>query len=25
MRDGGTIDFQMYRPPKEDADGGCTP
>ena len=25
MRDGATIDFQMYRPSREDADGGCTP
>jgi hypothetical protein len=25
MRDGGTIDFQMYRPAKNDADGGCKP
>jgi len=25
MRDGGTVDFEMYRPPKEDADGGCIP
>jgi hypothetical protein len=25
MRDGGTIDFEMYRPPREDADGGCIP
>lgn len=25
MRDGGTVDFQMYRPSREDADGGCTP
>jgi hypothetical protein len=25
VRDGGTIDFQMYRPAKEDADGGCKP
>ena len=24
-RDGGTLDFEMYRPPKEDADGGCIP
>lgn len=24
-RDGGTVDFEMYRPPKEDADGGCIP
>lgn len=24
-RDGGTMDFEMYRPPKEDADGGCVP
>ena len=24
-RDGGTVDFTMYRPSKEDADGGCTP
>jgi hypothetical protein len=24
-RDGGTIDFEMYRPPREDADGGCIP
>jgi len=24
-REGGTVDFQMYRPSKEDADGGCTP
>lgn len=24
-RDGGTIDFEMYRPPKEDAGGGCIP
>ena len=25
MRAGDTIDFEMYRPPKEDADGGCIP
>jgi hypothetical protein len=25
VRDGGTVDFQLYRPFKEDADGGCTP
>jgi hypothetical protein len=25
VRDAGTVDFQMYRPSKEDADGGCTP
>ena len=24
-RDGGTVDFQIYRPSNEDADGGCTP
>jgi len=24
-REGDTIDFQMYRPSKEDADGGCKP
>ena len=24
-RDGGTVDFTMYRPFREDADGGCTP
>ncbi len=25
IRDGATIDFQVYRPSKEDADGGCRP
>jgi hypothetical protein len=25
MRDGDTVDFQLYRPSREDADGGCTP
>jgi hypothetical protein len=25
MRDGGTEDFPVYRPSKEDADGGCMP
>jgi hypothetical protein len=25
MRDGDTVDFQMYRPSRDDADGGCTP
>jgi hypothetical protein len=25
MRDGGTVDFTMYRPSREDADGGCVP
>ena len=25
MRDGGTVNFTMYRPSREDADGGCTP
>jgi hypothetical protein len=25
VRDGGTTDFTMYRPSREDADGGCTP
>jgi hypothetical protein len=25
VREGGTIDFQMYRPPRDDADGGCAP
>lgn len=25
MRDGGTVDFTIYRPSKEDADGGCVP
>jgi len=25
MREGGTVDFSMYRPPREDADGGCRP
>jgi hypothetical protein len=25
VRDGNTIDFEMYRPPREDADGGCIP
>jgi hypothetical protein len=24
-RDGGTVDFQLYRPSREDADGGCIP
>jgi hypothetical protein len=24
-RDGSTVDFQMYRPSREDADGGCKP
>jgi len=25
MRDGGTVDFQLYRPSREDASGGCIP
>jgi hypothetical protein len=25
VRDGGTVDFELYRPDKEDASGGCTP
>ena len=25
MRDGNTVDFTLYRPPREDADGGCIP
>jgi hypothetical protein len=25
MRDGNTVNFSMYRPSREDADGGCTP
>lgn len=25
MRDGGTVDFTMYRPSREDSDGGCVP
>jgi hypothetical protein len=25
MREGDTVDFQMYRPEKNDADGGCKP
>jgi hypothetical protein len=25
MRDGDTVDFQLYRPSREDADGGCMP
>jgi hypothetical protein len=25
VRDGDTVDFQLYRPAHEDADGGCTP
>jgi len=25
LREGGTVDFTMYRPSKEDADGGCVP
>jgi len=25
MRDGGTVNFTMYRPSREDADGGCAP
>ena len=24
-RDGGTVDFQLYRPSREDASGGCIP
>jgi hypothetical protein len=24
-REGGTVDFTIYRPPREDADGGCVP
>jgi hypothetical protein len=25
MRDGGTVNFLMYRPSREDASGGCVP
>lgn len=25
VREGGTVDFTMYRPSREDADGGCIP
>lgn len=25
MREGGTVNFTLFRPSKEDADGGCTP
>jgi len=25
MRDGGTVNFTLYRPSREDADGGCIP
>jgi hypothetical protein len=25
VRNGGTVDFQLYRPSREDADGGCVP